>query len=146
VSNRLHDFYIGFYLHKSGILGASPDGIDEDSCLEMKCPYTHRKSTDLKISLALPKRKSDRYIVNYDTENKSWIVNEEHEYYHQIQSQMYFAKRNSSILFIWTPATHAVFKFKKNPDWEKNIDLLIDFYVNEFATFVLNNPDLIPTR
>ena len=31
----------GIWFHSSGILGASPDGIiDEESVLEMKCPYT----------------------------------------------------------------------------------------------------------
>ena len=31
----------GIWFHSSGILGASPDGIiDEESVLEVKCPYT----------------------------------------------------------------------------------------------------------
>ncbi|CAH3036637.1 unnamed protein product [Pocillopora meandrina] len=36
----------GLWLDGSGILGASPDGIvDEDSVLEVKCPYTERNMT-----------------------------------------------------------------------------------------------------
>ena len=36
----------GIWFHSSGILGASPDGIiDEETVLEVKCPYTERNLT-----------------------------------------------------------------------------------------------------
>ena len=36
----------GIWFHSSGILGASPDGIiDEETVLEVKCPYTERNMT-----------------------------------------------------------------------------------------------------
>lgn len=37
---------IGIWFHSSGILGASPDGIiDEETVLEVDCPYTERNLT-----------------------------------------------------------------------------------------------------
>ena len=36
----------GLWLHESGVLGASPDGlIGSDGVLEVKCPYTHKNDT-----------------------------------------------------------------------------------------------------
>ena len=36
----------GVWLHESGVLGASPDGlVDDDAVLECKCPYTHLNET-----------------------------------------------------------------------------------------------------
>ena len=36
----------GVWLHESGVLGASPDGlVGDDAVLECKCPYTHRTKT-----------------------------------------------------------------------------------------------------
>lgn len=36
----------GLWLHESGVLGASPDGlVGDDSVIECKCPYTHRNAT-----------------------------------------------------------------------------------------------------
>lgn len=73
-------------------------------------------------------------------------MNEEHTYYDQIQSQLYFAKREICFFYVYTFKTHKIFKVMKNPRWEQNIGLLINFYANEFADFVLENPELLPVR
>jgi hypothetical protein len=73
-------------------------------------------------------------------------MNREHDYYDQIQSQLYFAKKEVGYFFVYTRGRQKHFKVMKDPEWDKNIDLLIDFYANEFADFILENPDLLPLR
>lgn len=41
------------YLHKSGLLGASPDAITDECVIEIKCPYSFRKEKNLEM-LFLP--------------------------------------------------------------------------------------------
>lgn len=86
---------VGFYLHESGLLGASPDATSDECTVEIKCPYTHRMSTDLKKSLMLPEprrgrgrgcgpltqpQRFDRYFVNYNKERQTWVLNKQHPY------------------------------------------------------------------
>ena len=101
-----------------------------------------RYSHDLKLSLKVPKQKSDRYVLNFD-EAKGWLVNRDHEYYHQMMAQLYFTNKELAYFFVWTPHTYQIFKFSRDPHWEYNIDRLINFYVDKFVPFVLANPDLI---
>ena len=138
--------FTGIFLHESGLLGASPDGINEDSTLEIKCVYSHRQSTDLRVALQMPRRKSDRYVVNFYEKEKAWVINKDHEYYHQVQGQLYLSNRTVGYFYVWAPRSQAAFRFQKDPDWGENLNLLIDFYVNRFLPFVLLHADLIPTR
>ena len=109
-----------------------------------QCPLLKDAKEPLKKPAQKAPKRPNLYIVNYCPEKKLWILNQEHRYYHQIQSQIYFTKRKHGHLFIWTPQTSEYFKIEKNPDWGKNIDKLIDFYVNRFIPFGLKNPELIP--
>jgi hypothetical protein len=84
---------VGSYLHESGILLASPDGESNDFTVEIKCLWSRRAANDLKISYLMPKRPSARYLVNYVKETNQWVLNKDHEYYHQMQAQMLFAKK-----------------------------------------------------
>lgn len=51
--------FIGFFIHTSGLLGASPDGICPECTLEIKCPYSYRKESDLKKCFS----KDKKYII-----------------------------------------------------------------------------------
>ncbi|CAH0387550.1 unnamed protein product [Bemisia tabaci] len=70
----------GLFVHESGLLGASPDGIiDDDKLLKIKCPWSMRER-DVEEEL---KRRND-YIVKYNGEtlqinynheiNKQWVI------------------------------------------------------------------------
>ena len=75
----------GLFLTQSGILGASPDGlIGDDSVLEVKCPY---KIRDKEIRKSITK---DFYLHE---ENYNLKLKENHNYYHQIQWQLYITGR-----------------------------------------------------
>lgn len=122
----------GIFMHESGVLGASPDGIiDEDCLLEIKCPWKWRECEDIWKALAEDKD----YVIKY--QENEYRVNTDHNYYHQIQGQLYMAKRKRCYLMIWTPKSSAVVAIEKDKEWGKNVQKLMDFYCNEFLTHVL---------
>nr|CAH7763522.1 unnamed protein product [Callosobruchus chinensis] len=70
----------GFHLHACDFLGTSPDGYVSEKCLiEVKCPFKYRNRELLSEELSIDKN----YIISFN--NSSWIINESHAYYHQIQ-------------------------------------------------------------
>lgn len=50
----------GVWLHKSGLLGASPDGliIEENAIIEVKCPFSMRSVTSLNSE-----HQSKKYVI-----------------------------------------------------------------------------------
>ncbi|CAI6359848.1 unnamed protein product [Macrosiphum euphorbiae] len=128
----------GIWLHESGFLGASPDGLlfDENSsyCIEVKCPYKFRNE-DLKIALS----NSKDYIINFDLNKNDFVLNSNHEYYDQIQGQMHMTKMSSAILIIWTTKSLVAFKMYKDPNWSSNIDILLHFYHHKFIPYILTD-------
>lgn len=128
----------GIWLHESGFLGASPDGLlfDENSsyCIEVKCPYKFRNE-DLKIALS----NSKDYIIYFDINKNDFVLNSNHEYYDQIQGQMHMTKMSSAILIIWTTKSLVAFKMYKDPNWSSNIDILLNFYHHKFIPYILTD-------
>lgn len=74
-------------MRNCGYLGSSFDGlVGETNGVEVKCPFKFRNSV---LSEEIQKDKS--YIVY--KENKQVFVNKNHVYWHQIQAQNHFTKR-----------------------------------------------------
>ena len=122
----------GLWLHRTGILGASPDGlVGEDTVVEVKCLYKYRTAS---VSDAIEKEKD--FIVQKDPSG-SLTVNTSHKFYHQVQGQLYLTGRNTGQLVLWTPAETRVFEILKCPSWEANITAMIDFYVNTLLPRIL---------
>lgn len=113
----------GLWLDGSGILGASPDGIvDEDSVLEVKCPYTERNMTmeeavNISPNFCLKKTESGQYALK-----------EEHVYWHQVQGEIHFAQRKLCYFVVWTSKDVVVLKIAKDEGWSGNISKLTQFY------------------
>lgn len=128
----------GVWLHESGLLASSSDGLTFDdnsmSCIEVKCPYKYRDE-NLKDCLS----KTKDYIINFDVASNNFILDSIHQYYDQIQAQMYMTKTTSTILIVWTPKSLVALKVFKDEAWSTNIDLLLNFYYNQFIPFILSN-------
>ena len=88
----------GIWFDSSGILGAFPDClIDEETVLEMKCPYTKRKLT---IEEAV---KSTTFCLEKCESEHGCTFKKGHVYWHQEQGAMYFSPRNFFFFFVvWT--------------------------------------------
>ena len=112
----------GVWLDESGALGASPDGlVGEEHVLEAKCSYTHRNES---IEDAL---KSKTFCLEKG-EDGSFSLKKDHDYYHQVQGQMYLAKRRFCYFVVWTNNWCIIIEIAKDPSWERNLEKLREFY------------------
>lgn len=119
------------WLSNTGMLGASPDGLIRDCVVEVKCRY---KSRAILLSEDLSTDKS--YIIWYNTMSKLWEVNEEHDYYHQIQGQMHLTNRNGCYLVVWTPIETALVYIEKKCSWTSWINQMEAFYLEHFVPYL----------
>ena len=86
----------GLFLSKSGILGASPDGLVEPSALiETKCPYSQRNST---IAEAVEVPSFCMFV-----EGQGYALKKTHAYWHQVQGQLHLTDRDLSYFVGTTP-------------------------------------------
>lgn len=56
-----------------------------------------------------------------------FVLNSDHQYYYQIQGQIYMTKTSCTILIIWTFKSLVALKINKNENWVENIDILLHF-------------------
>lgn len=113
----------GLFLHTCGFLGASPDGIVNDNgLLEVKCPF--RARNQLLEELA----KNDKTFFLGFSDN--FYLKFDHDYYHQVQGQLYICDKEICYFFVWSPAQSILLEIPKDPAWENNLDLLMKFYVD----------------
>lgn len=122
----------GLWLHSSGVIGASPDGlVGQDTIIEVKCPYSYRNSLLIDV---LKNNKS--YIIYYD-EGGLVRINKNHEYYSQMQGQLCILKRQICYLVIWTIKDLVIVEIPKDEQWVENIDKIKHFYFKEFIPYLL---------
>jgi len=121
----------GIFLDECGYLGGSPDGlVGNDGVCEVKCPYTLRDK-DLNEVLT---PNAGHFIYR---ENGSWMYDINHKYYHQIQGEMCFSRRNFCAFIAWTPKSLVVIKILADPQWPViHLPMLKEFYVDEFLPYV----------
>ena len=111
----------GLWLHESGVLGASPDGlIGTDSVLEAKCPFKHKEST-----IADACKDKDFCL---EMKDGKFSLKTSHVYWHQVQGQMFLTQRNFCFFTVWTTRDTAVIKIQRDEAWRPNIDILTDFF------------------
>ena len=112
----------GLWLDKSGVLGASPDGlIGQNHVLEVKCPYTFWNST---WDEAL---KSESFFLKKE-ENGEFILKKDHVYWHQVQGQLHITNREICYFVVWNLKDCKILSIRRDKEWEHNINLLQDFY------------------
>lgn len=118
------------WLHQSGVLGATPDGlINDEYVVEVKCPFKFRQR---KIIECL--KETNDFILRLD--GNYVVINKNHDYYHQIQGQIHLTNRQKCYLVIWTTMDTQVFLIEKDIDWTPNIEILLDFYFKQFLPMI----------
>lgn len=121
----------GLFLSPNGILGASPDGVVGDSIVvEVKCPWRMRKSSAGDLC-------SDKtfFLIKNDD---SFTVNSSHDYYHQIQGQIYLSGRKECHLVVWSPSEVVIAKVQKDDSWQDNLLKLSSFYCDTLLPILLD--------
>ncbi|XP_068732573.1 uncharacterized protein [Montipora capricornis] len=113
----------GIWFHSPGILGASPDGIiDEETVLEVKCPYTERNLT---IAEAV---ESATFCLEKCESGHGYALTKDHAYFHQVQGEVYFSRRKFCYFVVSTAKDIAIVKKERDETWVANIPVLAQFY------------------
>lgn len=113
----------GLWLHNSGILGASPDGLisEENAVFEVKCPFSAReKSIDEACQ-------SKDFFLQKD-ENGIFTLRDSHPYMDQVQGQMYMTGTLKCFFVVYTNKELCIVEIPKKQNWEENVDNLVQFY------------------
>ena len=84
-------------------------------------------------------KKPFKYLVSYDESSGESIIDRNHD--HQVQGQLYFAKREVGLFFIWTINCSELIEIKRDPEWVSNIDILLRFYFEKFLPHIVSNPE-----
>jgi len=110
----------GFFVHPSGALGGSPDGLVPSACkiVEVKCPYSKRDCADLNRVVD-----SGGFYIKRGQKGELYLDlahDQGWSYWHQIQGCMQLVQWATSCdLVIWTPKDLLVLNVPRDPTWEK---------------------------
>ena len=122
------------FLSKSGILGASPDGLVEPSALiEIKCPYSQRNST---IAEAVKAPAFCRCV-----EGQGYALKQTHAYWHQVQGQLHITCRDVCYCVVWTTKEAIIISISKDPAWTQHLDVLEEFYRQHVLPVLVSRED-----
>ena len=110
-------------------LAASPDGlVGMDSILEIKCPYQAR---DREIShISIPYLKETDNVLS---------LNKNHNYFYQIQGQLFCSKRKCCFFCVYTFKDFKIFEILRDESFiEKMNEQLKTFYKDYFRPAYLD--------
>jgi len=136
----------GLWLHPCGFLAGSPDGlVGNTGIIEVKCPYKWRNAkleevlgVDNLECLYNQQRstlKKDTYVAVFNEGN--WHLNEDHEYFHQIQGNLHITNREFCHLILWTPKSLVCLKIDKDEEWGRQfLPALSSFFFQELVPHV----------
>jgi hypothetical protein len=108
-------------------LAASPDGlVGTESIVEVKCPYAAR---------------NDKITPNehFPFLTDSMQLKPNHNYYAQVQGQMYITKRSHCFFVIYTLVDFKLIEVVIDKDYcQQMIAKLVSFYENHYLPFLAN--------
>uniref|UniRef100_A0A8W8NQ72 SWIM-type domain-containing protein n=1 Tax=Magallana gigas TaxID=29159 RepID=A0A8W8NQ72_MAGGI len=105
----------GIWLHESGVLGASPDGFVQAREMSIKDACANLKD----------------FFLECDSEG-TLRLKESHDYWHQVQGQLYLTGTSCCDFVVWTPVSMEVIRILKDDSWQCHLKNMIEFYFNVF--------------
>lgn len=93
--------------------------------IEVKCPFTAKDKTIMEACSSV----KDFFLVD---NNGSLLLKTTHDYWHQIQGQLYLTGTECCDLMIWTTKDMQIVRIVKDKMWAPNISAMIDFYFMVF--------------
>lgn len=124
----------GLWLHHSGILGASPDGLvtEENAIVEVKCPYSARDKT-----IAEACQLKDFCLQSDMTGTLS--LRDNHNYVDQIQGQMHITDTVKCFFVVYTTKEMCIVEVDRDENWGQNLDNLVQFYRNYMLPHIIGS-------
>ena len=109
------------WLHSSGVLGTSPDGlVGTEGVLEVKCPYSERNSTISEVA------SKNSFCLKIS--NGVFLLKQDHVYWHQVQGQLFLTNREICYFVVWTTKEAVCIHIYRDESWMDNLKRLKDFY------------------
>lgn len=115
-------------------LGASPDGvIDQDTIIEIKCPYSARFLTPEQAVV-------EKKIKYLDLKEGVLTLKKNHDYFFQIQGQLAISKSKICFFIVWTPLGMLSEKILFDQIfWENALKKLTTFYLDKLLKEIVKN-------
>lgn len=113
-------------------IAATPDGlVGNDTVVEVKCPYTKR---------GLYINEDAMSCLYKDPISGRLVLHQDHEYYTQIQTQLFAAEKKYANLVLYTENDFKVIDVPRNDEIiGKIVDQVTDFYNNYFRPLILEH-------
>lgn len=115
---------MGFFISmETPQVGASPDGIIHCSChgwaaIEIKCPVWMKDMKSLEEVLEYV-NKSKKHATCLIIENNELHLDKDHDYYYQVQLQMYVLKYKFCDFFVWAKGVYLHERISYNEEFLK---------------------------
>ena len=111
---------------KTPWLAASPDGCVFCTCcgfgvVEVKCPYS------MKDKPLIDEIKAGNFYVGRKSDS-SFYLEESHEYFYQVQLEMYCTGTSYCDLVVWTPKEHLIVRVNRDDDFIDNLTITCSNY------------------
>ncbi len=74
-----------------------------------------------------------------DCESGSLRLQDGHNYFHQVQGQLFLSNKKCCDLIVWTKIDMQVIRISRDEKWKDNIGRLIKFYFSYFIPLVQAN-------
>lgn len=118
----------GLFVSKTKpFLGSSPDGIiNSDMLIEVKCPYS-AKNKEI-TSKSVP------YLIETD---KGITLNPNHDYYYQIQGQLFCAERKECDLVVYTISDIKYIRIARDEKFIQDMITKLESFFNEYFKIAL---------
>ena len=126
----------GLYLHKSGVLGATPDRlVGDNELIEVKCLYSlDKKNSPTGIIDAIGTIKGFPLVRTNGRVDLDW----NHNYYHQIQGQLHMTNRRKCTVILWTTMQMVSVQVTRSEEWgQENIPKLLTFYKERLLPHII---------
>ena len=98
----------------------------------MKCPWSAKDKTVRQAA------ESKDFFLLLDPVTGSLTLKENHNYWHQIQGNLYLIGATTCHLAVWTPLDLVILPVLKDPAWAVKIDILETFYKDVFLHKILS--------
>lgn len=135
---KMQDLHVNFRVKDSGLVlnnnypfcGVSPDGLTSCDCcgdgvLEIKCPYLMRSGNSQPY---LNKRDCPIKEVR-DAGNRYYKLQDNHEYYYQVQMEMSLTNRDFCDFVVWNPKDVIIIRVDKNEQfWAVEYEKALTFF------------------
>ena len=120
----------GFICVAEPWLGATPDGMVGSEIIEVKCPFVcHECSFE---EAAATKR-----TFCLQKTQKGLPLSSKHQYYHQVQVQLYVTKAEFCGFAVWSPSQLHIECIFPDSAYMQNIDKLRSFYFTHMLPYLV---------